>query len=92
MIEAPITTTSMNYSKRLIPRFESHHSRFIDSVLRKSNGPQSRTQLMDNMNLRLRLGILLSERVQCQGEIENLLDEMIDSICFEHLLSNMDRE
>ncbi|KAM3144424.1 hypothetical protein pb186bvf_003588 [Paramecium bursaria] len=84
--EAPIDLNQQNLTKSILPNYPNQ---IVASQVERILKPYSRDNLLNLRNLKKRICLQLIERPQQDGAIENLLDQMIDTLQYKNIVESL---
>ncbi|CAD8178273.1 unnamed protein product [Paramecium pentaurelia] len=90
MVQSPINKSDIRiFKKKFSNNVNLNCHKLLDLVLRKNK--RSKLSQFNFINLNQRLSLLLQQRKHRSDPIQNLIDEMIDQICFTHLIQELQK-
>ncbi|CAD8105268.1 unnamed protein product [Paramecium sonneborni] len=88
MVHSPINLCEINLFKKKMSNYVNVNChKLLDKILKLSN--RSKLSQLNFINLKQRLSLLFQSRQQHSEPIQNLIDELIDQICFAHLIEGL---
>ncbi|CAD8165980.1 unnamed protein product [Paramecium pentaurelia] len=90
MIEAPVSLSNLIKQQKQIPNNVNQQAKeLIQKVLKLSKRKKSRIEQLNESNLMHRLHLILMQRVKSSEPIKKLIDEMVDRICEDKLVTEL---
>ncbi|CAD8098434.1 unnamed protein product [Paramecium primaurelia] len=88
MVLSPINISDIRLFKKKFSNYVNLNChKLLDKLLRQNN--RSKLSQFNIINLKQRISLLFQERQQHSEPIQNLIDEMIDQICFTQLIEGL---
>ncbi|CAD8110120.1 unnamed protein product [Paramecium sonneborni] len=88
MVHSPINLYDISLFKKKFSNYVNLNChKLLDKLLRQSN--RSKLSQLNFINLKYRLSLLFQQRQQHSEPIQNLIDELIDQICFTQLIEGL---
>ncbi|CAK73441.1 unnamed protein product (macronuclear) [Paramecium tetraurelia] len=92
MIEAPVSLSNVIKQSKQIPNYANQQTKeLIQKVLRLSKKKKSKIQQLNESNLMHRLHLILMQREKSSEPIKQLIEEMVDVVCEDKLVDELER-
>ncbi|CAK91362.1 unnamed protein product (macronuclear) [Paramecium tetraurelia] len=88
LVHSLINTSDISHFKKKFSYYVNLNChKLLDKILKQNN--RSKLSQYNFINLKQRLSLLLQQRKHHQEPIQNLIDEMIDQICYDQLIEGL---